>query len=106
MNRLISLESTDDAMLKVRSATKVNAAKQSQYKRAQRSSRTPTPEGRGRQRSRRDQPPRRRCRGCGRHSHGDGKQPLNRDDFPAKGKPVTTVVKKIISEKFVMKDQN
>ena len=74
-------------MSKVRSVTRANAARQSQYKKAQKSNRNSSPENRrGRSQFRRDQPPRRRCRGCGRYSHGEGKKPLSRDNCPAKGK--------------------
>ena len=85
ITRLISLETTDDAMLKVRSTTRVNAARSSQYKRDQKSSgRSPSPmqkRGRSRERNFQSDSKKRRCRGCGRYNHSG--KPLKRQECPA-----------------------
>jgi hypothetical protein len=90
IDRLVGLETTDDATMKIRTPmpTKVMAAtspscagamKMSQYKRSQKE--------RGRKRSLSPQSKvfKRRCRGCGRTFHPSGNS-LNRNECPAFGK--------------------
>ena len=98
VNRLVSLETTDDAMLKIRNVAKMGAARQSGYKKEmkERERRGSSPSHRrGRQRDRQDtsqrqrekhddsyqKPLRKRCRGCGRFSHSNGRS--RRSECPA-----------------------
>ena len=98
VNRLVSLETTDDAMLKIRNVAKMSAARQSGYKKEmkERERRGPSPSHRrGRQRDRQDtsqkqreryddnyqKPLRKRCRGCGRFNHSNGRS--RRSECPA-----------------------
>jgi hypothetical protein len=93
VDRLITLETTDDATVKLRTSEPSRfGAMKSQYKTSQKQQ-TPPPNrnqrgGRSLRRTppqRSDTPQRRRCRGCGRTSHGNGK-PLTRQECPANGK--------------------
>ena len=90
VDRLISLETTDEATTNIRSATtsRSSAAKFSQYKKTQRAAIAPNHETRGRPRSR-GVPRRRRCRGCGRSSHPNGKS-FTREECPAFGETCNT----------------
>ena len=98
VDRLITLETTDDATIKLRTPEPSRfGAMKSQYKTPQKQQMSPPnrnqrggrslrrgpPQRRDSQR--RDSPQRRRCRGCGRTSHGNGK-PLTRQECPANGK--------------------
>ena len=87
---LISLETTDDATDKLRADTPSRfGALKSQYKKFQKKPNNPQQFGndhkRGRTNERTPSNQRRRCRGCGRTSHGNGK-PLTREECPANGK--------------------
>ena len=96
IDRVISLETTDDATANIRStASRLSAVKFSQYKKDQRNKlfdRSPRDQKRGRSPMRQSSmsprrnrmSPRRKCRGCGRHSHPDGKG-LTREECPAFG---------------------
>jgi hypothetical protein len=89
IDRLISLETTDEATTKMRPVTsKSSAARFSQYKRTQRAGLTANQDTRGRPKSR-GMPRRRRCRGCGRTSHPNGKS-LTREECPAFGETCNT----------------
>ena len=89
VDRLISLETTDEATNKLRVSNPSRfGALRSQYKKFQKKPDTQRPdEERKRGRTMRRSPPsqRRRCRGCGRTSHANGK-PLTREECPANGK--------------------
>lgn len=98
VERLISLETTDEATSNIRSTTsRSSAARFSKYKQAQRAKFVPKDQGRGRPLTgrrdmspgRRDMSPRRKCRGCGRSSHPDGKG-LTREECPAFGQACNT----------------
>ena len=92
IERLVSLETTDEAAMKIRAtpataSTRSGALKSSQYKKEKRN-----PGGSGDRVDRkksfspRSQPQwRKRCRGCGQTSHANGK-PLVRSECPAWGK--------------------
>lgn len=103
IDRVISLETTDDATANIRStASRSSAVKFSKYKQDQRNrlfDRSPRDQKRGRapmrqssmspRRNRNAPPrsnmsPRRKCIGCGRHSHPEGKG-LSREECPAFG---------------------
>ena len=94
IDRLVSLETTDDAATEIRAPTqnpvKVAAARSSQYKKSKgyqnpdkkkKFAPYPRREGQSSTISRR----RLRCRGCGQPSHGEGKS-MNREECPAFGK--------------------
>lgn len=103
IDRLVSLETTDSATANIRSMpSQSSAVRFSKYKQAQRAKifdRSPRDQRRGRAPARRDMSPAgrrdvspagrrdmsRRCRGCGRSSHPDGKG-LTREECPAFGK--------------------
>ena len=104
--RLMSLETTDEATIKLRTSVKSAAAKVSSYRDKQRSSLIPEwkkkahpsthkegryPQKGGQFQRREGKFPRRRlrCRGCGRTNHLDGKS-MNRPDCPAFGKTCDT----------------
>jgi len=91
VDRLISLETTDEATSNIRSTTsRSSAAKFSKYKQSQRAKFVPKDQRRGRTLTgRRDMSPRRRCHGCGRSSHPDGKG-LTREECPAYGQTCNT----------------
>ena len=92
VERLISLEATDDATAKFRTpevATAANAARSSAYKKSQQSRPNPILRGRSQTRIPRNKVTFRKkhCRGCGRSSHaGAEDKPLNRANCPALGK--------------------
>ena len=92
VERLISLEATDDATSKFRTpevVTVANAARSSAYKKNQQFRPTPILRGRSPTRIPRNKVSfrKRRCRGCGRSSHaGEEDKPLNRSSCPAMGK--------------------
>ena len=86
------METTDDATDKLRTDTPSRfGALRSQYKKSQRFQKKPNlqqsgnDQNRGRTMERSPSNQRRRCRGCGRTSHGNGK-PLAREECPAIGK--------------------
>jgi len=89
VDRLITLETTDEATQKLRATEPSRfAAMKSQYKKSQKQP-APNPvksQQRGRDTFQHRTPQwRRRCRGCGRKNHGNGK-PLSREECPAYGK--------------------
>ena len=101
VDRLITLETTDDATSKLAmtsptSPTRLSALK-SQYAKSKKPTNFTRPNNftrldgnqpnflRGRSNNRESPQRRRRCRGCGRTSHGNGKS-LTRDQCPAKDK--------------------
>lgn len=87
VDKLISLETTEDATNKIRMpiSSRSNPAKSSQYKQDQKQTLVGLNERNNRGRSRRrNQNFRRRCRGCGRYKHAEGKS-LERKDCPAFG---------------------
>ena len=87
VDRLISLETTDEATTKLRTQVPTRSgAIKSQYKKAQKQFTRPSENStRGRPQNRAPVNQRRKCRGCSRTSHGNGK-PLTREDCPANGK--------------------
>lgn len=91
VERLIALETTDDATSKIRATpSQASAGKFSLYKKEQRAKTNPDDRPRrtqrGRNYQRRSSMQRQsRCRGCGRSSHRDGKD-LSRENCPAFGK--------------------
>jgi hypothetical protein len=118
VDKLISLETTDDATDKIRAPapTRATPARATQYKKNQRQAvassyqksrpterRFPTAgEGRPTERRFPTAGERRRCRGCGRHSHGEGKS-FERKDCPAFGKKCNTCQKENHFSKVCMK---
>ena len=87
VDRLITLETTDEATHKLRATEPSRfAALKSQYKASQKQpAPTPIKSQRGRDTFQHRTPQwRRRCRGCGRKNHGNGK-PLTREECPAYG---------------------
>ena len=85
VEKMISLETTDEATTKIRSpiGSKVAPMRSSQYKQRKRQSllRDNSEQPRGRSKERR-RDIKRRCRGCGRTSHPGGKS-MSREDCPA-----------------------
>ena len=108
VERLISLETTDDATDKIRAPalpTRSAPAKSTQYRRDQKQAVVTQNSQRGRSTERRFSAPggtRRRCRGCGRQSHGEGKS-FERKDCPAFGQTCNTCKKMNHFSKVCMK---
>ena len=97
IDRLVSLESTEDAATQFTQVSTSGAAKFSLYKQSQRSEKRPEhreksfrgrafpPRGKDRRYNRNKQSPRNlRCRGCGNKAHASGKS-MTRKDCPAFG---------------------
>ena len=100
VDKLISLETTEDATNKIRMplSSRANPAKASQYKQDQKQTLVGLNDTRPRvydnnrirgRSKKRNQNPTRRCRGCGRYKHAEGKS-LERKDCPANGQKCHT----------------
>jgi len=90
VERLISLETAEDATTRIRTPIQTRAmpAKSSEYRKRQKQSLIGSLE-RGRSNVRKPRDRKRRCRGCGRSDHGNGKT-LERKECPAFGKKCDT----------------
>lgn len=106
VDKLISLETTDDATDKIRAPAPTRATParaHTQYRKNQKQA-VVSSNQRGRTTERRfpTAGEKRRCRGCGRHSHGEGKS-FERKDCPAFGQKCNTCKKENHFSKVCMK---